>query len=361
MKKDYINTIFNNNINKSSSKLKNKYNFGVGFLRVISSLMVVMNHCFNIKTTFDPRVKFFYIHVRYAVPIFFLLTFYYMTNSLASINKPKLIKRIERLIIPYLIWPVIILVLNKFLYLKTNINLPHSFKHLKLQILYSWHYLFPLWFIYVLILYILLFIIVILIFKKHHLFILCILTILSYIVQYSRIILLKNKNKLTMPNAVKIPEHFQHAFLGFIISSFKIMSYLEKHRFKTITLSLLLLRLLNNYNLFNPTEGHMYSNLKFFFGTPPIFFIFALFPLNYIARNNVLFAITKETTNYTMGVYTLHISIFSYILKNTINYRFLSIKKRNFQGSLTIYFLCYAISFLLNKILKKTKLKNMYL
>ena len=59
--KNYIFTIFNNIIDKSVPNKKNKYNFGVGFLRVISSLMVVMIHCFNIKTTFDPRVKFLYI------------------------------------------------------------------------------------------------------------------------------------------------------------------------------------------------------------------------------------------------------------------------------------------------------------
>ena len=98
--------------------------------------------------------------------------------------------------------------------------------------------------------------------------------ILSYIVQYSKLIQIKFKNILTFPNAMNISQYFQFAISGFILSSFKVMSYLEKHRFKTISLSLLFLYLVNEYDLFNATKKYYYSNLKYFFGTPPIFFVF---------------------------------------------------------------------------------------
>ena len=339
---------------------KSKYNVGIGFLRVVSSLMVVMIHCFNIKTTSNTKIIFFYINKLYSVPIFIFLSFYFMANFLININKSKLIKKLERLIIPYIIWPVVILALNKYLNLQNKLNLPHSFEDLKIQILYGWHYLFPLWYIYVLILYILLFIIIILVFNNHYLFILNILTIFSYIIQYSRLIPLKFKNKLAYPVVIRIPQHFQFAVLGFMFSSFKVMSYLEKHRFKTISSSLLLLYLIFKYNLFSIERAHEYSDLRYFFGTPPIFFIFTLFPFDYIIENKILFQAAKEATYYTMGVYTIHVNIYNYILNNVINYRFISIKNRNFLGCLTIYFFCYLISFLLNQILKKSKLKNLY-
>ena len=81
-----------------------KFNLCLGFLRVILSFLVVMTHCFNIKTTKSKLLikifinKLHFIHV----PTFFIMSFYFMKDLFIKRNKLNMVKRFKRLLIPYI-------------------------------------------------------------------------------------------------------------------------------------------------------------------------------------------------------------------------------------------------------------------
>ena len=68
-----------------------------------------------------------------SVPIFFLMSFYFSHKLFLSKNVEKIKKRFERLLIPYIFWPIIIWILNNFLYNTFKLNFKFSFNDLKIQ------------------------------------------------------------------------------------------------------------------------------------------------------------------------------------------------------------------------------------
>lgn len=83
-------------------------------------------------------------------------------------------------------------------------------------------------------------------------------------------------------------------------------------------------------------------------------FIFSLFPSDKIT-NFKIEKIIKNMTNYTAGVYYLHLTIILYF-RNYIN----PIKNGTLFGLFIIYLICYFICFIGMKIFGKTKLKNLF-
>ena len=94
-------------IRKKKKKLKNDevlFDFGLGVLRPILALCVLISHCYNSHYAFG-KWKFFlrrtenlYFHV----PIFFIMAFYFSHKTFVSSNLKKKSERIQRLIIPML-------------------------------------------------------------------------------------------------------------------------------------------------------------------------------------------------------------------------------------------------------------------
>ena len=75
-----------------------------------------------------------------------------------------------------------------------------------------------------------------------------------------------------------------------------------------------------------------------------------------IIKTNLIKAILKHITNFTAGVFYLHMPIIIY-LKSYIKI----IKEGSFSGLIIIYLSCYIISFLGMKSFGKTKLKHLFL
>ena len=82
---------------------------------------------------------------------------------------------------------------------------------------------------------------------------------------------------------------------------------------------------------------------------------FSLLPLN-IIKNIYIIKFCKSLTNYTSGVYYLHIPIYLY-LSNYIKL----IKQKNLCSCIILYIICYCISYIGIKIFGKTKLRNLFL
>ena len=73
-------------------------------------------------------------------------------------------------------------------------------------------------------------------------------------------------------------------------------------------------------------------------------------------ENKIIIQYIKKYTQFSSGIYYLHNPIWIYF-----SCFFGFIKNKTFYGSITIYFICYLISFIGLKIFGKTKLRNLFI
>ena len=96
----------------------------------------------------------------------------------------------------------------------------------------------------------LIFIIVIFTFRKYSLFILHIILIIVFILQYSGYHLQKLFSKLPKYNRYTICLIFEsvpYTITGFTLGFYNIISFLNKYKIRTLILSVLIYKLINNY------------------------------------------------------------------------------------------------------------------
>ena len=73
-------------------------------------------------------------------------------------------------------------------------------------------------------------------------------------------------------------------------------------------------------------------------------FVFALFPSEKM-KNKIILKIIIQLTNYTAGVYYMHLTVYYYT-----HYYIKSIKQRTIKGCMINYLICYCISLIGNFI-----------
>ena len=121
----------------------------ITYMHFILSVLIILVHAINNKTTFE---KFFSIETgigQFAVPLFFIISgflFFYNSNSFNDINN-KIIKRIYTLLIPYLLWNLIYYIFHLILEAETTFDI---FTLIDAVINHSFNPVF--WYIYQLIL-----------------------------------------------------------------------------------------------------------------------------------------------------------------------------------------------------------------
>ena len=107
---------------KSITTIKEKFTYDIGLavLRPILSFLVVITHCYNYNSATGKwkeiiiKINHFWFHV----PTFFIMSFYFSYKTLISSNYKKKFERLQRLFIPYFLWPIIVFLLNKLYLLK---------------------------------------------------------------------------------------------------------------------------------------------------------------------------------------------------------------------------------------------------
>ena len=131
-----------------------KVNIGIQILRMISCIWVVSNHCYYSKN--NKMLHFYLTSKNFHVPIFMFLSFYFYYKHLNDKNIKKIKMRFNRLLIPYLIWPLIFLISNNIWHkifgignFKRIISLWDYFT----QIIHSGTYYAPFWFLTVVLLF----------------------------------------------------------------------------------------------------------------------------------------------------------------------------------------------------------------
>lgn len=353
IKNRYIKLVKNEN-NKQLNQLP-QFNFGFALLKNILSFSVIITHCFNNNTTRDNIILFITKRRRIHVPSFFILSFYFNYNTLVSSDCKKKIERIIRLLIPFIGWPIIVFVFcNYNSTYKQNPKLT-SFDVLKEQIFTGQgQELFHFWYLFCLIATTLLFLIIIIIFRKRHLFVLNLLLILSYYLQYSY-----NYKKLlpyyhNIEGLRRAHDLFPFAVMGFNLKAFNILKILEKYKFNTFVICVLIYNFTEDYEIFRNISGIAYFGIKLNVLSICTVIIFSLFPSNKI-KNKYLITILKLITNCSGGIFYLHQAVQFFFRPY-----YKDIRDGTFKGMILIYFISYIISLVGSTIFTKTKLKFLF-
>ena len=331
-----------------------KKNYGIQILRMIMSFWVVMNHIYKTK---NKSLKNIIIEHRFHVPTFIIISFYFLNNNLVKRNINKINERLERLLIPYILYPTLNYIIFNFFYIFFNAkSLAIKFESLITQLIIGRGIFNVLWFNFNLIFLIILFHIISFLFKSNYLLILQIIGIFAYLAQFSDynfIFFNKYSNRIKF-SVGYIVETIPLAITGLWISSLDIINKLKNSRFKAIFFSFFFIFFFFKYDVFKQVKGFGKQGLMYNIGGCFFFISFSLLPLDNINKKFII--LINYITNFTAGIYILHTKIY-YILKNEI----LSINFNNGLGCLYIYIICYLICMICYNILKKTKLKYLFI
>lgn len=327
--------------------------YGFAILRSILAFYVVKTHCFRNNSTKNKFMLYILGKRHIHVPSFFIISFYFTYKGLISKDSIKISKRFERLLIPYIFWPIIIFFINNIFgeYFKVNIKYP--FKKLIIQLVLGRGIINPLWFQLDLMLTTFLFLVIIYIFDNYYLFLLQLLKIVAYFLQYS------NYNYYIFEHTINefrfsigreimmIP----FAVSGFSLAHFKIIEYLQKNKYITFIFSILTFILIDNFDVF--CEFTPYNGIKFNVLSLCLIFVFSL--LSFENINKYIKIFIHYITRYTAGVFYLHIYV-AYYSRNFI----LSVKNGTIEGLFIIYIICYSICHFGILLFGKSKAKNLF-
>ena len=284
-------------------------NLGIQLLRMILCFWVISFHSLQ-----KNKVNYSILNIiktkLYHVPCFVFISFYYTFNVFFNKNIKKFQNRLERLLIPYILWPLLILLID-FITNKRAFN----YHILIVQLLLGTQFMIPHWYLFSLIFLSILFFIISYLFNNKFLSILHYLAILSYIVQYSGYYRFLNNYK----NNVRYPllhtlGIFPISIIGLTFASLKGIDFFLKNQKKGLFLSSILIYFLFKYNIFIEIIG--YNGISHIFASLSFFVFFYLFPLNNI--NYIIKLIIVKITNYTNGIYCLQSKMIG-IVNNKFN------------------------------------------
>ena len=210
-----------------------------------------------------------------------------------------------------------------------------------------------LWFHFNLIIFTLFFFIFSCLLKSHFLFVLQIIAIISYGMQYSKInyLYFKQYTENIWMSIGNIIETYPLAITGFSLASVNIIQKLIKKRKNNLLYLSLFLFLISKYKLFCNIKGFSSPGIKHIFFSSFLFSFFSIIPLENV-NSKVLLFIT-HITKYTQGIYCIHF-LFQYYIKLKFD------KKGSLLGCIFLYIISYFSSFIGFRILSKTRLKFLF-
>ena len=170
---------------KEIINISKPFNYGLAILKTILAFLVVIVHQFKPNSTKNKLILNISKNRYFYVPCFFIMSFYFMCNTLLSLNPKKIFIRIIRLLIPYIGWPLITFVINQIFNKLFQTKLCVNYNNLKQQLLVGSGLMGQFWYMWDLISCTVIFTIIIFIFRKNSLFAFHIILFLSYASQYS--------------------------------------------------------------------------------------------------------------------------------------------------------------------------------
>ena len=337
-------------IQNSSSK-KIERNIGLEILRMILCFWVLLFHSISNSKNF---VLNFILKKKFHVPCFFFISFYYFFPIIKNRNTNKMRIRMERLFVPFLIWPLFIWFFNNILYLIIKGNRFRrmlTFNELFIQIITGRKFFIQLWFIFNIIFISIFFFIISFINDNVLIIIINILSLLCYLIQ------LNEKSYIFYTDFTDCIAHsvghliisFPIAITAFLSNKFNLIYYFENIKTKLLFFIIffiaLLLLITGKSDTYSGIDKNLFSLL--------IFYFVQLIPLNkYLNKNskNIIYFLTS----YTNGIYCLHIIIKYYIFK-------IFKVKITVLSCILLYYICYIFSFVGKKLFGKSNLKYLFI
>ena len=284
-----------------------------------------------------------------------IISFYFCFKNLSQRNINKIKLRFERLLIPYIIWPILILFINNILIslgFHTIYNRKFKIYDLILQYIFGRHIHKIFWFQFQILIITLYFSIISFAFPKNYLSILYFSLIISYLLQYSGINFkyFSRYKDSNCRNVGSIVEILPLAVTGIIFGSINIINIMNNFKITCIIISIIIIYFLFEYNIFNDILGFRYPGIKVNMGGIFLFLCFSVLPIEKIKSRNFIRFINC-LTRYTGGIYYLHFILFLYLRK-----KLSVINNSTIYGSIIIYSLNYLLCFIGTKIFHNTKL-----
>ena len=344
-------------LNKEKSDNKT-LNLGIELVRPFLSLWVVIGHCSRIQKQHKK-----YIYRAFHVPTFNLIAFYFFYRALRESSVSKITFRLQRIIIPYILWPLTIFIFNNLLFSLFSFGQYEaklSIKDLYIQILIGARFFRIFWFQFNLIFTSLIFSIISFLFKNQLLRILQLLGLLSLFLHITKInyyflIPYNCYDGAFKLNLGTFIEMMPISVIGCIFNSFDLLNKLGHFSiYNQIILSLILLNLFE-YDIFLRLPGFRYPNVLLnILASIIIFLIFGSLHIEQI-RNKKIILIIKSFTKFTGGIYYTHQIFRDYLTKYN---QFFS--RRTYSISFIIYIICYFFCYIGNSIFKTNKLKYLF-
>ena len=326
---------------------------GIQILRMLSCLWIVLIHCCRIRNNI---LKILLQKKPFHVPTFLIMSFYFFYDKLylRSIKKIKI--RFERLLIPYIIIPIIILILNNFFFAINGNSIygrKLTFFDLIKQLIFGAKFHVIFWFQFYVLFLSNFFLIIALIFKNNFLFILQLILIICYALQYSAIVFyyfmtFKEREHQLMGVIV---ETMPIAVTGLTLASYNSINEIKEKK-KIIFVSIIIVFFIIKYDIFKSIRGILYPGIDLNVGAICFFICFSF--ITFKKQPRVLFII-NHITNYTGGIYYYH-----YLVLYTLEKKISFIGNRYMFGGFIIYIICHFICFIGIRIFGKTKLKYLF-
>ena len=281
-------------------------NLGIEILRVLLCLWVLLFHYLD-----KNRINYFLFYITKTkfshVPCFSFLSFYFSSNIFFNVDIIRIRNRLERLLIPYIGWPLIIFIIKNIYEHKYIITL----YDLKIQLIFGRQFIVPLWYLFSMILLTIIFYMLKKILHKYFLFTILLLSILSYMAQYfDKYKFFDGYRENIKKSILDTISIFPLSVLGIIVASSNFIKFLQRYRFTSLFFSYIFIFFIFKCNIFVDIYG--YNGIVHIFTSLLFFIAFYFLPLENI--NLCLQKVIKQITSYTNGIYCLHTRIMFYFI-----------------------------------------------
>jgi hypothetical protein len=342
------------NLVNANKIAKAQRNLGIEILRMFLCFRIIILHYYSGKTKYILRLK----NSRTQVSCFFFISFYFLYPTISKRNIQKIKLRLERLIIPFIIYPIVVWIMNNLMFLVIKYNRFNRLLTLNELILnlITGKGIFGigiLWFHFNLIIFSIFFFLASFLLENNFLIVFQILSSFSYIIQYEKINyrFFRGYTVNIWMSVGNLIETFPIALAGFSLASSNILKTFLNNRKKCLFFFSFFRYLIMNYDVFSNLSGNSSPGIIKIAYSFFLFNIFCLLPFE-ILNDKILCFIT-QITKFTQGIYCLHFLIL-YYLKVFFN------KKGSFCDCIMLYIIAYLLSFIGFKIFSKTKLKYLF-
>lgn len=300
--------------------INKKINYSFQLLRLILSVWVVIHHYY--------QYSYLYRKGLFPVPTFMIMSFFFYYNILIKKDIIKIKQRFQRILIPYIIWPIILWIVNNTLLELFEFSIYDKKIYLNdfiYQLIFGYHYHSIFYYQFNLIFLTILFTIISFLFNKSFIWISQILLIVAYIFQYSNLnfYIFVDYTNIVKFSLGHISEILPFVVMGVILRHLDIITKLKNYKRLTIIYSGIIFYLILKFDILAETKGFFYPGVIYNVGGNCIFIVFSLFSI----QKKKLISLLKVITKFTGGIYYLHMTCYD-LLKHKI----LFIKNTVFNG-----------------------------